>query len=442
MYFLFVLSVQLIALVFSLGLDQSIAREYHVYSNKFLLLIHAVSPALLTLNLFGLVILSINPLLFSEILFDVPSWQISFLLFGSINLELMIVFISIFLRMAEKPIQYSFLRIIPRIIFILVIIFAFYYQPSDYESIFVLVLSHFISLLVTLLSSLFFIRVSIFNARDIFFDKDLFKRITSFGVPLIFISIGMWLINTFDKVILRYTQQLEELALVSVAVTVGIIASFISSIFNTLWTPLVYKWDSGNKDMTIINSALENMILIIKILFLGVLTISWIIPYLFPQDYHDVQYLIFGTLCGYFFYTMSEITGVGIGIRRKTKYYLFISTTSVVISLISAFLLVPAFGAKGALTSFAISNYVFFTLRTFVSMKLILGFKCLKAILFGLFLLITSILIIFFGNLLPSEIHILYLILFFGVLFRNFERLKVIYHTFLIARSWIRLIKF
>ena len=205
MYFLFVLSVQLLVLVFSLGLDQSVSREYHVYPNKFLLLVHAILPAWLLLNFFGLVLLSINPLLFSEILFDVGSWQISYMLFGSLNLELIIVFISIFLRMAEKPIQYSFLRIIPRIIFIVVIAFAFFHQPSDYESISVLVLSHFISLLVTLLFSLFFIRVSIIKARDIFFDKNLFKKITSFGFPLIFISIGMWLINTFDKVILRYT---------------------------------------------------------------------------------------------------------------------------------------------------------------------------------------------------------------------------------------------
>ena len=94
----------------------------------------------------------------------------------------------------------------------------------------------------------------------------------------------MWLINTFDKVILRYTQQFEELALVSVAVTVGVIASFISSIFNTLWTPLVYKWDSANKDMMIINSALENMILIVKLLFFGVLSISWLIPFLFLKN--------------------------------------------------------------------------------------------------------------------------------------------------------------
>ena len=189
------------------------------------------------------------------------------------------------------------------------IAFAFYHQPSNYESISVLVLSHFISLLVTLLFSLFFIRVSIIKARDIFLIKIFFKKITSFGFPFIFIGIGMWLINTFfDKVILRYTQQFEELALVSVAVTVGVIASFISSIFNTLWTPLVYKWDSANKDMMIINSALENMILIVKLLFFGVLSISWLIPFLFPKEYHDVQFLIFGTLCGYMFYTMSEIS--------------------------------------------------------------------------------------------------------------------------------------
>ena len=117
MYFLFVISVNLLCLVFSLGLDQSVSREYHVYPNKFLLLVHAILPAWLLLNVFGLVLLSINPLLFSEILFDVSSWQMSYMLFGSLNLELIIWFISIFLRVEEKPIQYSFLRIIPRIVF-------------------------------------------------------------------------------------------------------------------------------------------------------------------------------------------------------------------------------------------------------------------------------------------------------------------------------------
>ena len=179
----------------------------------------------------------------------------------------------------------------------------------------------------------------------------------------------------------------------------------------------------------IINSALENMILIVKLLFLGVLSISWLIPFLFPKDYHDVQFLIFGTLCGYMFYSMSEVSGAGIGLKRKTIYYLFISTISVLVSLISAVMLVPDYGAKGALTSFAISNYVFFTLRTFVSLKLILGFKCLKAILFGLMLLSASILIIFFGYLFPDEIYLLFFILFFVFLFTNYERLKALCYT-------------
>ena len=44
----------------------------------------------------------------------------------------------------------------------------------------------------------------------------------------------------------------------------------------------------------------------------------------FPKEYHDVQFLIFGTLCGYMFYSMSEVSGAGIGLKER-QYITYLS---------------------------------------------------------------------------------------------------------------------
>ena len=59
-------------------------------------------------------------------------------------------------------------------------------------------------------------------------------------------------------------------------------------------------------------------------------------------------------------YTVSEATGIGIGLKRKTKYSLYVSIISASVNLILNYLLVPTLGAVGAAIGTCISYLFFF----------------------------------------------------------------------------------
>ena len=203
-------------------------------------------------------------------------------------------------------------------------------------------------------------------------DKNLLKKLFKFGAPLIFSAIAMWTINYFDKVVLRYTSQFDQLALLSIALTLSYIATFFSSVFNTIWTPLAYKWHSSNVNMKIIKLIASDAMFFMLLIILLCISFSWIFPLLFPAFYADIQFLFVAAVFGPFLYTLSEITGIGIALKRKTSFYILISTASSILGILFALYFIPLYGAKGAALSVMTSYMCFFILRTYISMNYLL----------------------------------------------------------------------
>ena len=67
--------------IFTLGLDQSFAREFHVSRNKTALLVHSTMPGILFLSLIGGSIFYLNSSIISFSLFEIYSTQLSAFIF-------------------------------------------------------------------------------------------------------------------------------------------------------------------------------------------------------------------------------------------------------------------------------------------------------------------------------------------------------------------------
>ncbi len=414
-------------LIFSLGLDQSLAREFHHYENKTLLLINALFPGLIFLIIFLIVLFSFSPDALSYALFNISSFEAGILVASCICFEFCIRFLSLQLRMYEKAFEYSLIQIIPRLVFLFLIVVFFLILDFERDFIFLIYLHTFSVLSALLFSSILNIRIT--QNFKIQFQKSIFLKLFKFGAPLIISGIAIWGVNSFDKVILRTTEQFDQLALVSIAVTLGYGATFLSSIFNTIWTPLVYKWDAKGMNMKIISEIADYAILLMFLIIFLCIPISWILPYLFPPFYAEIQYLVLGSLYGPFLYTLSEITGVGIALKRKTEYYLIISTFSAVISFLTAWFFVPIWGAKGAFTSIMIAYLSFFILRTHISMKMLLGLNSLKFNIYAIFGFILISGYIYYGQLLPDFAYLFLLGIALIAVKVNVNKIKKIVST-------------
>ena len=185
-----------------------------------------------------------------------------------------------------------------------------------------------------------------------------------FGLPLIVGGAAFWGLTSLDRVLLSRWSSYSELAVYSVSVSFAAAATIFQSVFSTVWAPTVYKWaskDEGHDKVIMVN---RYVLLFVTVIFCAAGLLSWIVPFLLPVEYAQVQWILVACLAYPLFYTLSETTVVGIGIARKSTYAMLACILALLVSLFCNYLLIPKYGASGAASSTAIAFWVFLVLRT------------------------------------------------------------------------------
>ncbi|WP_337121408.1 polysaccharide biosynthesis C-terminal domain-containing protein, partial [Staphylococcus aureus] len=132
---------------------------------------------------------------------------------------------------------------------------------------------------------------------------------------------------------------------------------------------------------------------------------AWILMYLLDEkSYGTVQYLLSICILAPLLYTLSEVTGVGIQIVKKTKLSMYASIFALIINAMGNYFLIPILGAAGAAVSTAVSFLVFFILRTEFSNKVWRKRGYGKVYLVLFFLLTLTASSAFLGADLPGSI--------------------------------------
>ncbi|WP_228153279.1 lipopolysaccharide biosynthesis protein [Acinetobacter indicus] len=178
------------------------------------------------------------------------------------------------------------------------------------------------------------------------FDWQQFKISLAFGLPLVIGGLASWGLNIMDRLFLRHFSTYTELGIYSITMSVAIVVTIFSGIFNTIWSPMVYKWMSEDKfDYEQIDIVLEYMLAAIYFFIVLTSLFSWIIPYFLPSAYSEIEYLIAVCLLGPLLYTLSEVTGIGIAIVRRTKFSMLCAIVAMLTSAILNYFLVRKLGA-------------------------------------------------------------------------------------------------
>ena len=88
------------------------------------------------------------------------------------------------------------------------------------------------------------------------------------------------------------------------------------------------------------------------------ISFSWIFPLLFPAFYADIQFLFVAAVFGPFLIRYLKLHN-RIALKRKTSFYILISTASSILGILFALYLIPLYGAKGAALS-VMTSYMCF----------------------------------------------------------------------------------
>jgi O-antigen/teichoic acid export membrane protein len=261
-----------------------------------------------------------------------------------------------------------------------------------------------------------------------FFDKPQLSKMFSFGLPVSLSGILFWGLEGVDKLMLKYYSTYEELGLYSVTLSVAAFAGVLTNIFTTVWVPVVYKWISENINLEKIDEVITHIIIGGTCLVSLTGLFSWILKYLLPESYSNIHYLLPLCMLWPIFYAISEASGVGIAVSRKTKFSLIVSVVSLGVNVGLNMLLIPSLGAKGAAISLAVSFWFFLVLRTEFSAKLWRGSNKRSLFFWSTLLLLTSIVYGVLGSTIGLFSHLLWLILL-GLMVYSFPNYFLLYRN-------------
>lgn len=350
-------------LLFCLGLDQAYIREYHGIENKSLLLKMSLLPGFILSLVFFLVLFLYDEKIISIWLYELSDTYLSIVTAICFIVALISRFLSLVVRMQDRALAFSMSQLLAKVLFLVFILFTVWsgFERNTYN----LITANVLSMLFTFLIFFWNTRkdwTAFFNNS---IDKILLRKLLNFGLPLVIGGLAFWGLNAMSRLFLRAMSTYSELGVYSVTMSLASVVTILSSIFNTIWSPVVYKWESENSiDMRKMHSISEIVLAVIYFSIVIVGLFAWIIPFLLPHEYVMIQFLITSCLIGPLLYTLSEVTAVGISLTRKTKLSMIAAVFAMLVNLLGNYFLVPIYGAIGATASTALAFWIFFVLKT------------------------------------------------------------------------------
>jgi len=314
-------------------------------------------------------------------------------LFRTVN-----TFSFLVVRMKQRGSIFSILTVAVKLFEFIFILILFQYFGNDYKT---LIFATIFANLMVAIVSIFFER-KVWNLKNLSSLKDCKitkKELFNFSYPLILTMALNWLFASLDKITIRTFSNLNEVGIYSGAFKIVALLSVIQSGFSTFWTPTALEHYTKNpEDTDFYKKANDYLSLIFFLLGIGILLTRDIIGLLLGTKFYNSIFVMPTLVFIPIMYLLSETTMIGIGFKKKTKYFLYVSIIASISNFIGNLLLVPYLGAKGAAISTGISYIIFFSARTYFSNKLInFGFN-LKRIYVITFLMLLYALFLSFYN--------------------------------------------
>lgn len=355
-------TVSLGTLFFSLGMDQAYVREYHENAEPPSLFASSILPGAALLILFSGTVVIFSPERIAFLLYDSPSRSAAYLTLSCVVIAFCSRFLSLILRMEGRGFAFSASQLLAKLLFLLAVCapLAFPLKRDLHFLLMAQLSAGFLALLLYAWNA----RTGWVPTQHTKVDYELIKRLLRYGWPLLLSSMAFWGLLTLDRVFLRTLAGYEQLAIYSVAVSVASGAMILTEVFNIIWSPMVYKWLAEGQDLRKIDLTINAFSLVFPVAICAVGGSSWLLGYVLPSDYHQVIYLVVGCVIAPLFYTLSEVSGIGINIARRTGLSLMAAFGALVLNVALCYLLIPRLGAKGAMIAIAVSFWFFLLART------------------------------------------------------------------------------
>lgn len=308
------------------------------------------------------------------------------------------IFSTLVIRMKQRGNLYSLITVLLKVFEFVFILLLYSYFGNNYKTlIFAMLFSNIVTGLISVL-----LERKMWSLKNLKNKCNTTKKeLIYFSVPLV-LTMGLnWLFGSLDKITIKMFKDLGEVGIYSGAFKVVSLLTVIQSGFTTFWTPTALEHYSKNpKDTLFYRKANDYLSFIFFILGINILLFRNVVGILLGDKFYQSIYVMPTLVFIPIMYLISETTMMGIGFKKKSKYFLYVSIIATISNFIGNIILVPYFGARGAAISTGIAYIVFFSSRTYFSIKLInFGFNLKRIYLTTFLMLFYAIYLTFYDNL-------------------------------------------
>ena len=355
-------------IVLGFGLDQAYIREFHTDVNHAVLLKSLAFPPMVLSAAVAAALWLWRPQWPAGQVLSLPDASLGVLCLLFVYASLSARYLSLVLRMRERALAFSLAQILPKLSALLLI--AACMLSGRQADTFLLLSVHVAGQWLAVAVLLWQVRQELSAAWRAGFSWRRLYSALAYGLPLAVAGVAYWGFTSADRWLLKALAGLDGVGVYSLAAAFGAAALVFQSVFATVWSPLVFKWaaDGGGREQ-VAAAARHMSAAICAIVGLSGLC-SPLIAHLLPTTYADVPYILLCTLLFPLFYTLTEVTGIGVHVCRRTVCLVLVSLAALLLNLFLLHLFIPLWGARGAAMATALSFWLFFAGKTELSARL------------------------------------------------------------------------
>jgi len=194
------------------------------------------------------------------------------------------------------------------------------------------------------------------------FDRELFRKMQRFGMPLVPSALALWAINFIDREFIIWFKDQSEVGVYSVAVRIASIITFVMIAFRTAWPAFAYSIEDDREARRTYSFVLTYLLAFAfwGSLALGALAPWWVRLLTARHSYfraHEAVALLAFAGAVYAGYT---VLAIGSGRARRTQLNWVVTGAGAAANVGLNFWLIPAYGMVGAAISTLAAYVVLF----------------------------------------------------------------------------------
>jgi len=201
--------------------------------------------------------------------------------------------------------------------------------------------------------------ITIIRDSKIFFDKNIWLFAVSYGIPLIPHYLAQYILSSSDRLMINSMCGSEDVAMYSVAYSVGTLIKMFTSSINASFVP--YQFESiKNKNYAGLRRRANQVLLIVGAMLIGIMLFSYEVVLIFGgRKYLDCVDIIIPICLGIYFSYMFEL------FARVQEYYLhkftivLASVMCALLNLVLNYIFIRLYGYKAAAYTTFVCYFVF-----------------------------------------------------------------------------------